>query len=53
MLTYTKLLNTPLLSARVLLYHSSEQLTGINKKKNHISYNNPNYSDSLSEDYLF
>ncbi|OJZ88801.1 hypothetical protein ASPFODRAFT_130591 [Aspergillus luchuensis CBS 106.47] len=50
--TYTKPLDTPLSSARVLLYHSGEQPTGTNEKENHIGHNDPDHSDGLSEDCL-
>ncbi|BCS00063.1 uncharacterized protein AKAW2_50404A [Aspergillus luchuensis] len=53
MSTYTKPLNTPLSSARVLLYHSGEQPMGTNEAKgNYIVLINSDHLDSLSEGSL-
>ncbi|KAL7649263.1 hypothetical protein ACMYSQ_012374 [Aspergillus niger] len=51
--TYTKPLDTPLSSARVLLYHSGKQPMGTNEKKgNYIGLTDSGHSDGLSEGSL-
>ncbi|KAL3250836.1 hypothetical protein ABHI18_010980 [Aspergillus niger] len=51
--TYTKLLDTPLSSPRVLLYHSGKQPTGTNDEKdNHIDLADSDHLDGLSDSSL-
>ncbi|OJZ79676.1 hypothetical protein ASPFODRAFT_213168 [Aspergillus luchuensis CBS 106.47] len=53
MSTYTKPLDTPLSSARVLLHHSGEQPMGTNEAKgNYIGLIDPDHLDGLSEGSL-